>query len=490
MKEKVINKTEKRLFYIFLAVHLIVWTSVSLIRTVMPTDALEGIYWGMLHDFGTPKHPPLAAWLSYAAYMPFKLDFCIYFISQLFILLGFIYIYRLAKYFLDDNKAMLSVIILEGCWAYSYVTGYYGFNPDVILLFTLPAISYYFYNCITKENPADWIKLGLIVGISFLNKYQTALLIIPMAIWALIFKRDIFKNKFFYFSVIIAFIIFLPHLLWLIKYDFFPFMYFEGELTATSWLNHITAPLMFLLMQLAVIIGSLLIFIALKIKYKSKFEFTNNFNKPDAYFILLLGFAPLIIHLLMGLFEGGTMRPRWGYEFWFMLGITLFYFIPTKIQEKEFKFVLKSAYLVMIIVALSLGTLLTVEKNYRSRYPVAKVFGDLKSAWAKEIKTPVKYVGGYLEWTIPLTIYGDTHPATILDTHGYKNPWINEEDLKKYGVLIVDRTKGGVISYTKKSCPYLDENYKIEPVQYEFFVHNALGMPRKYTIYYYIVKPQ
>jgi len=482
-------ESEKRLFYIFLLVHLLVWTGVGLIRTIMPTDALEGIYWGSLHDFGTPKHPPLAGWLTYLAYLPFKSDFCIYFMSQTFILAGFVYIYRLAKYFLDENCAMLSVVILEGCWVYSYITGYYGFNPDVILLFILPAIAFYFYNCMAENKAEDWFKLGLIVGIAFLNKYQTAFLILPMFIWACCFKRDVFKNRFFYFSVILALLIFLPHILWLFKYDFFPFLYFEGELTSNSWINHLTAPLLFFIMQIALILGCLIIFALLKKKFKSPFKLIENYDKKDVWFLLLLGFVPIILHLLMGLADGGTMRPRWGFEFWFLLGIMLFYFFPINITKKEFVFTLKSAYVVMFIIFLALGGLLSVEQNYRSRYPVAEVFGDLKSAWAQKYDTPIKYVGGYLEWTLPLTIYGDIHPKTILDTHGYKDPWLDAEDLKKSGAMIVDRTYDSTIGYTRLSCPYLSENFVIEPTEYKFSVKNAFGMPREYTIYYFIVPP-
>ena len=174
-------KSEKKWFYTFLLVHFAVWFGVALIRAVLPADSLEGIYWGSLLDFGSPKHPPLAAWITYFSYIPFKADWSIYFISQFFIVSGFIYTYRLARYFLDENKSMLSVIVLEGCWIYSYITGYYGFNPDVVLMFTLPAITYYFYNCMKDNKGSDWIKMGVLVGLSCLNKYQTILLVIGMA---------------------------------------------------------------------------------------------------------------------------------------------------------------------------------------------------------------------------------------------------------------------------------------------------------------------
>ena len=480
--------SEKKSFYIFLAAHLVIWTLVSMIRVVMPTDALEGVYWGSLHDFGTPKHPPLAGWLTYLAYIPFKKDFCVYLMSQTFILFGFIYIYRLAKNFLDDNKAMLSVILLEGCWCYSYITGYYGFNPDVILLFMLPAITFYFYNCVTKDKSTDWIKLGILVGFAFLNKYQTALIILPMLIWAMWFKRDIFKNVYFYIAVQLAFLIFLPHLFWLVEHDFYPVLYFNSELSSSGWLNHITAPLMFLLMQIVVISGTLLIYTIMKLKFKSPFKFVENYDKQQFWFLLLIGFVPLIVHLLMGIFDGGTMRPRWGYEFWFLIGIMLFYFIPTEITQKEFKFTLKSAYVVMLLIFLSLGTLLSVEKNYRSRYPVATVFNDLRSIWNSQFNTEWKYVGGYLEWSLPITIYGETHPMTLLDNHGYPDPWISQNLLRASGAIIIDRTPEGATYYTELSCPYYPED-EIKPVEYKLTVHNALGMPREYTVYYVIVPP-
>ena len=308
---------EHKAFYIFLCVHLVVWTAVGLIRTILPTDALEGIYWGNLHDFGTPKHPPFAGWVTYGIYSVFKTDFSIYFVSQALIIGGFYYVYKLGKIFLDENRSMLSVILLEGCWVYSYITGYYGFNPDVILLFLLPLLTYVFYQCMTRNSNFDWIKLGLIVGICFLNKYQTALILIPMFIWALMFKREVFKNKMFYISVIIAFLLFLPHLLWMIKYDFFPLMYFEGELGGESWFNHIKAPIMLLIMQLSAIAGSILIFGCLKFKQKSPLKLIEQPEKEKVWLLMLFYFFPLIFTVIM-VALGGATRFRWGFEFLYL----------------------------------------------------------------------------------------------------------------------------------------------------------------------------
>ncbi len=485
----VISDNYKKNFLIFLLIHFFVWSSIGLIRVVLPTDSLEGIFWGSLLDFGTPKHPPMSGWISYGIYSLFKTDYSIYFISQLFIFIGFIYIYKLAECFLDSQKAMLSVIILEGCWVYSYITGYYGFNPDVFLLGFLPIITYKGYKCLNDNKPKDWILLGILVGLCFLNKYQTALVILPLAIWALLFKRETFKNLYFYISVIIAFLIFLPHLLWLIKYDFFPLMYFEGELKSSNWIDHILVIFNFVLLQIEVIAGTVLIFVLLKFRQKTPliFKFESN---PKTWFILLIGLFPLLAHLCMGFFAGGTMRPRWGFEFLYMTGIMLFYFFPLKTIEKDdFNFVLKLAYVVMAIIFIVMGTLFSVEKNYRSRYPVALIHNDMLKIWNKKYNTPLKYIGGYIEWTLPLTIYGETHPTCILDTFGYKNIWIDNDDLKKSGFIIIDRDIKSIKEHFYKECNYMDENFKIEPKKYKFKLTNAFGEERKYTIYYLIIPP-
>ena len=208
------------------------------------------------------------------------------------------------------------------------------------------------------------------------------------------------------------------------------------------------------------------------------------------WFLILFSVIPLLIHLTMGICGGGTMRPRWGFEFMYLIGIIMFYFFPTKdISRKDFNFITGFAYFAMLVILIVMGTLLSVEKNYRSRYPVAKIYNDMQTFWSESQKTPLKYLGGYIEWTLPLTIYQDSHPQIILDTHGYKNPWIDEEDLKASGILIIDRNIDDVIGETQKSCPYLKDDFKIEPKEYKFGITNAFGQPREYTIHYFIVPP-
>ncbi|MBR2525989.1 glycosyltransferase family 39 protein [bacterium] len=483
---------EQKTFYLFLLVQIILYTGVSLIRLIMPTDALEGIYWGSLHDFGTNKHPPLAAWITYVVFYIFKKDFFIYLTSQIFIAIGFIFVYKTARLFLNEVQSILSVVLLAGCWVYGYITSYYGFNPDVVLLCFLPIITYFGYKSVKNNKLSDWIILGIMTGLSFLNKYQTALLILPIIIWAIIFNRKIFKSWKVYFSIIIAFLIFLPHLLWLIKYDFFSFSYFGIELKNRSFLNRIGSSLIFLIVQLSVVSGSILMFYLLKLKQKTKFIINQTLNNQDACFLLLVALLPNLIQTIMIIVAGGTARPRWGFEFLFLTGVILFYFFPVKeILKNEFNFVVKFAYIIMIIIALIMGSLFAFEKNYRSRYPVEKVTNDIVGDWNEHYDVPVKYIGGFLEWTLPIVVYNmDKNYECILYTYNHESPWITKDDLKKHGAIIIFRDPQDVVAYVNFLNVHPNNTKNIVPTNYKFELKNAFGLKREYSIYYYMIPPE
>ena len=487
---KFVVSREKKYFMVFLLLHFFVFGLIGAIRLVLPTDTLEGIWWGSLFSFGNPKHPPLAGWITYFVYNIFgKSDIVLYLLSQVFIICGLFFTYKLARLFFEERQALSSVFVLEGCWIYSYITGYYGFNPDVVMLFTLPAVTYYFYRSMNFNKPYDWLMLGLTTGISFMGKYQTVLLLAGMFIWALIFNRKTFKNKYFYLSIVIAFLIFLPHLIWLFKTDFITFTYYGSKLENIDFISHIKAPLMFIFMQFALIAGALFIFALNKFIDKSQFKINKNIDN-NGWFLIILTFTPLIIHVLIALFSGSNVRPQWGFLYWYMTGIILFYFIPFPVNEKVFKNTFITACTVMLIIFISFGTMLTLEKSYRSRYPVQYVLTDFEGMWENKYHTHLKYVGGLIDFTYPLTIYGESHPVNMMDSYDSVNLWLYYDDLRKHGALILDKHADELEDFVRAACPYLDKKMKIVPQEYKFELKNALGQSRKYHMYYYFVAPQ
>ena len=491
-----IFKSDIKIFLIFLLIHFVLWSLLPLIRDLLPIDAMEEIIWGGLFDFGTHKHPPLSGWLAYGFYnLLGKTDYSLYMLGQIFVIIGFVYLYKLGKIFLQNSlQAILAVMIMEGCVCYSYLSIADGFNPNFMLYASYPMIVYYFYNCLKNDKYKDWIALGILTGLSFIAKYQTLILLIPMIVCVTYIKdyRKVFRNHKFYISVSIAFLIFLPHLIWLFQNDFFSFMYFLESQQRNHMLNEghlkcITSPLKFLFNQFILSIGCFVIFAFAYFKSNSSknIVFNKNADKGTASFLLIMGIGPLLTQAFPGLVTGDLIDSTWGYSLQYMYGLMLFYFIPLQITDDLKKFIIKMVYFVMFIIFLVLLILFTVEKNFRSKYPALEISNRLKTIYEQETGKPLKYLDGLIEYIMPVTIYDETHPVSILKTYGHKNPWINEEDVNKSGVMIVSRYENDIKSYAEKyNVPI--ENLEIKNIPYK--IKNKFGSEREYDMFYLIIQ--
>lgn len=79
-------------------------------------DSMEAVWWGKFCVWGTNKHPPLSGFPAYGIYLLFSENIkAVYILSQICITVGFCFIYKLASLLLEQRKAVLSVMLLEGC---------------------------------------------------------------------------------------------------------------------------------------------------------------------------------------------------------------------------------------------------------------------------------------------------------------------------------------------------------------------------------------
>ena len=164
---------KKKSFYLFLIINALCWSCLCLVRNIMGNDALEAISWGELIDFGTNKHPPLSGWVMGGLYNLFgQHDFVAYFLGQACILIGYIFIYKLAKFFIDEEKALSASLIMSSCYYYTYVAFYENFNCNFLSMALWPVIAYYFYKSVKGDKLTDWLIFGIISALGLLCKYQ------------------------------------------------------------------------------------------------------------------------------------------------------------------------------------------------------------------------------------------------------------------------------------------------------------------------------
>ena len=320
----------KKSWYKFLSIHFIVWSLIPLLRSSLPMDSIEAVIWGQIGGLGTNKHPTLSGFPADFIYSLFGgADISIYVLSQIFILAGFIYIFRLAKLFLPENKAFLSTMILEGVIYYGLTSAEY--NVNIISIFLWPFASFYFSRAILENKKTDWIMFGIAGGLNILNKYVGGILFLAMGMYLLFTRkgREQLKTYGPYLSAIIGIIIVAPHFYWLYKHNFFVISYFMGRSSETSnWLGHLTYPIEFIGAQLVAGLISLIIFFSVYFKAKKQKSATSHIENQIIFY---LGIMPIILFTAIALIFGIHLKSMWGTPLLYMLGICLF----TKFNFKE-----------------------------------------------------------------------------------------------------------------------------------------------------------
>ena len=77
-------------------------------------------------------------------------------------------------------------------------------------------------------------------------------------------------------------------------------------------------------------------------------------------------------------------------------------------------------------------------------------------------------------------------PQIIFTTYGHKNPWIDDEDVKRNGFMIIARGDDAVYEYTVANAEdYVNKPYSV----YYFKIKNKLNQEKEYPLFYKIVKP-
>ena len=147
-------------FYVFLTVHLIIWTLIpSLTNNNLPLDTIEALAWGSNLDWGFNKHPPMSALFTELMYKIFgPQDWAYYLLSQIFVVFSFFIVFKLSEKLLNDKiLSFLSVLLLEGIYFYNFTTP--EFNVNVCQLPFWSLVVFYSWSVFEKKPSSEVCKI-------------------------------------------------------------------------------------------------------------------------------------------------------------------------------------------------------------------------------------------------------------------------------------------------------------------------------------------
>ena len=439
-------KNINKILYIFLFFHLSLWTLVPSISNVnLPLDTIEALAWASNLEWGFNKHPPLSAFVAGVFYFIFgSNDWAYYFLSQVFVLITFYFVWKLSNEFFSNKIfSLLSLLILETIVFFNYTTP--EFNVYVCQLPLKAATVYFFWKGIKDQNLYYMILTGIFCALGMLTHYSFIFIILSLfTYFVLFYRRNKKLVKYFFISLFIFILILIPHMIWLFENNFETAKYALGRtgIDSQSVLRHILNPILFIIKQFGMIIFFSFAFISiLSIKKIKKLDI--KLLEKKNFFIFSITLLPLIIVFFVSLVSGAKIRTMWMSTFYIFFGIMFFYYFKKAINLNQIK---RFFYILVFLFLLSPITYfyVSITNDYkRTDFPGKEIAGLVQNKWDDNFVNNIKIVVGD-EWSAGnLSYHLSSRPAWFNDIKGIANN-ISEDQ----GVIYV-----GNPEILKKICP-------------------------------------
>tara|TARA_B100001057_G_C22791372_1_gene927753 strand:+ start:328 stop:1653 length:1326 start_codon:yes stop_codon:yes gene_type:complete len=397
----VFKRNIENIFFIFVLSHLIIWTlAPTLTNHNLPLDTIEALAWGSNLEWGFNKHPPASAFFSEIFYQFFgSQDWAYYLLSQLFVCISFIYVFKLAKEILNNLLlSLISVLLLQGIYFYNFTTP--EFNVNVCQLPFWSITVYYSWKIFNKKNvnAMECIILGFFGGVGFLSKYLFIYLLfsILLLFFYFIFYKKIKKFDFKYiFSIEVFLILLIPHLIWLSNNDFISMKYAldRADLETFNFFNHIKFPIIFLFKQLALLIP---FFILIKLLIK-KMKLKINLKDKKLIFLIFINLVPILLMVVTSLLSGSKIRTMWMTPFYLFFGVMFVYVFKSQIKLKELNSFLYGFIFFFFVSPILYSYISINQTDKRTDYPGKEIAIKVQYVWDQKFDNPINIVLGN-EW--------------------------------------------------------------------------------------------
>ena len=395
------KKQIKIFFYIFLAIHLILWTVIpSLTNSNLPLDTIEALAWGSNLDWGFSKHPPMSALFVEIVYSVFgSNDWAYYLLSQIFIVFSFFIVFQLSKEILgNENSALVSVLLLEGIYFYNFTTPEFNVNVCQIPFWVLTV--YYSWKIFNQKIPKfkDCILVGIFAAGGFLSKYLFIYLLISIDlffIYLIFFKKDRKFHFNYVFTLEVFLVLLIPHIIWLFNNDFITITYglTRSSADVSTILDHFFYPLIFVFKQVGILIPLFVMFYFLTKKFKLNYSLKDK----NLLFLLSINILPIVLILLTSMLMGSKIRTMWMTPFYLFFGVFIVYLLKSRINFKQINSFLMGFLFLFFLSPMVYAYISISQSDKRTDYPGKEIALKTQVIWDQDFDKEIQFVTGD-EW--------------------------------------------------------------------------------------------
>ena len=393
-------------------------------------DMGEMVAWSREVTFGTPKHPPLPAWLVRAWFSVFPLDDWAYYVFAILLATAALWIaWKVSAPYLGAEKRVIGLALLTLVPFYNFHA--LKFNANTVLVPLWALTTWWFLRSFETRSPIWAALAGLAAACAMLGKYWSIFLLAGLAVAALADPRrgGYFRSAAPWITIAVGGLAIAPHLAWIVANDFAPFAYAVAAHPATRE-SAIMSAVGFVLGVAGYIAAPVALALAAARPGLRTFVDMVWPAEPARRLVLIAFAAPLLLPALAAVVAKVEIVSLWQ-----MGAMTL---LPVVLLASPLVTLSRADAVRLLALALAFPVLMTIAApwiaivihregvpNYATHYRLLARAVD--RIWRETTDQPLRFVGSFTNVVNGMSFYLPSRPATLEINEPAVTPWADPE---------------------------------------------------------------
>ena len=403
-------------------------------------DMGEMVAWSRDAGIGTPKHPPLAAWLvgTWFKFFP-QQDWAYYLFAMVLATFALWVAWRVSEGYLEGEKRIAGLLLLTFIPFFNFHALKYNANTVLIPLWAL--VTWCFLRSYETRSPRWAALAGAAAAAAMMGKYWSVFLLAGLGVAALADPRraQYFRSPAPWVTIAVGAVLFAPHVIWLVGKDFAPFSYAVVAHQSTLASSALSG-LGFLIGVAGYIAPAVVIAIIIAWPGMGALADTPWPHEPARRFVLIAFVAPLVLPALAAMIFRVEIVSLWAMCAMTLLPVVLLSTPLVTVTRRAATWLLAGAIVfpvLMVAAAPFIAVWIHREgvPNYATHYRLLAQAVD--RIWHANVNAPLRFIGSYTNIVNGVSFYLPDHPSTFDIVDPPSTPWADEAGIARSGIALV-----------------------------------------------------
>jgi len=427
---------------VVLAAYWLIWTVYAVVAKAsqdLHFDMGEMVAWSREVTFGTPKHPPLPAWIVAAWFWIFTLTMWAYDLLAVGTAVVSLWVaFAISTRYLDGQKSAMGLALLTLVPFFNFHA--LKFNANSAMMPWWALTTWFFLRSFEGRGLGFAALAGVAAAGAMLTKYWSVVLLAALAIGALSdSRRKLYFCSAAPFVTVAAGIAALsPHLAWLYLHGFGSFAYALESHPATL-AEAFASGLGYMAGALAYAVAPILLIAIVAQPTRADIADMLWPDDPRRRLVAIVFIVPLVLPALLAVVASEKVVSLWS-----IAGMTL---LPVVLLSSPGIVIPRVAAIRILAVAVSLPVLAVLAApmvalvthlngipNYGVQYSL--VAEAARKVWRETTDRPLRLIGSYDNVLNGTAFYFSERPSTYEIVNPGLTPWTDEARIARQGILL------------------------------------------------------